>query len=246
MPAGVGARARHSGGCGGGTACRDARNVAAFVRTMAELPLSRARPTRHDRPMTASTDSAPAPALLVIDVQRGFDDPAFGRRHNPACEDHVAALVRHFAADGAPIVLVRHDSASPDSPLHPTRPGNAFKSILDGVEPDLLVPKRVHSAFHGEVDLHGWLQERGIRELVVCGIQTNRCCETTTRVAGDLGYDVRFVLDATHTFDEPARDGGEPLPAELLARVTAANLDGHFARVVSTAEVVGAGTPAAA
>jgi nicotinamidase-related amidase len=183
-------------------------------------------------------------ALIVIDVQQGFDDPAFPPRDNPACESNVKALIDRWTADDAPIVLVRHDSLEPGSPLHPSRPGNAFKPVLDGVEPALLVPKHVHSAFHGEVDLHAWLQEQGITRLVVCGIQTNRCCETTTRVGGDLGYDIDYVLDATHTFDEAAHDGGEPIPADVLARVTAANLDGHFARVVSTADVL-AGAPVA-
>jgi nicotinamidase-related amidase len=190
--------------------------------------------------------SSPRRALVVVDLQKGFDDPCWGTRNNPACEDNVAALVAAFAAAGEPIVLVRHDSDDPASPLHPDRPGNAFKPVLDGVQPALVVPKRVHSAFLGEVDLHAWLREEGIGELVISGIQTNRCCETTARVGGDLGYDVRFVLDATHTFDEPAVDGTEPpLDADLLARATAANLHGHFAQVVGTADVV-AGLPAPA
>jgi nicotinamidase-related amidase len=177
-------------------------------------------------------------ALLVVDLQQGFEDPSRPPRDNPACEANVRALVDAAQARGDAVVLVRHDSTVPTSSLAPGHPGNAFKPILDGVEPDLLVPKHVHSSFHGEVDLHAWLTQRGIRDLIVCGIQTNRCCETTTRVAGDLGYDVRFVRDATHTFDEPDPDGGPDLPAALLSRVTAANLDGHFARVVTTAEVV--------
>lgn len=184
--------------------------------------------------------SAPTTALLVIDVQQGFDDPSWGQRDNPECEANVGLLTRRFAAAGLPVVLVRHDSDRPGSPLHPSRPGNAFKPVLDGVRPALVVTKHVHSAFHGEVDLHAWLQERAIERLVVCGIQTNRCCETTARVGGDLGYEVRFALDATHAFDERSHDGSAPLPAALIARVTAANLHGHFAQVVSTAEVVDA------
>lgn len=176
-------------------------------------------------------------ALVVIDIQQGFDDPKWGPRNNPSCEENVRTLIDGFVAEGSAIVLVRHDSADPASPLHPDREGNAFKAVLDDVEPALLVPKHVHSAFHGEVDLHGWLQEHRIGEIVVCGIQTNRCCETTARVGGDLGYAVRFVLDATHTFDAPAHNGGDPLPAELLAGVTAANLHNHFAQVMTTEQV---------
>lgn len=190
--------------------------------------------------MTVSTPMS-ARALVVIDVQQGFDDFSRGPRNNPYCEENIGALLAGFAAESSPIVLVRHDAPDRTSALHPERAGNAFKAVLDDVEPALLVAKRVHSAFHGQVDLHGWLQAHGIREIAICGIQTNRCCETTARIGGDLGYDVRFVLDATHTFDEPAYGGGAPLSADLLARVTAANLQRHFAHVVTTEHVVSGG-----
>jgi nicotinamidase-related amidase len=110
---------------------------------------------------------------------------------------------------------------------------------MDGVEGphDLLVTKSVNSAFYGEPDLQAWLDRSGIREVVICGITTNHCCETTARMAGNLGYDVTFVLDATHTFDRVGPDG-TVVPAEELARVSAANLHGEFATVRSTSEVV--------
>ncbi len=127
-------------------------------------------------------------------------------------------------------MLVKHDSAEPASPLHPDGPGNAFKAELDGVTADLLVRKQVHSAFHGDPDLDGWLRARGIETLTICGIQTNMCCETTARIAGNLGYRVRFVLDATHTFDEPAPFGAPAVTAAELSRATAATLDGNYAR----------------
>ncbi|SHG01266.1 cysteine hydrolase family protein [Streptoalloteichus hindustanus] len=178
-------------------------------------------------------------ALIVIDVQRGFESPTLGRRNNPDCETNVRALLDGWLDAGQPVVLVRHDSVSPDSVLAPGQPGNAFKPELDGVRPDLLVPKSVHSAFHGEVDLHAWLTRHGIRDLVVCGIQTNRCVETTSRVGGDLGYRVRVALDATHTFDEQAPDG-TVVTAEEFTRATATNLHGHFAEVTTTAAVLAA------
>jgi nicotinamidase-related amidase len=177
-------------------------------------------------------------ALVVIDVQRGFDDPVWGRRDNPACEANVGALVADAQAQGDHIVLVRHDSTTPGSPLRPGTPGNAFKPVLDGVVADLVVAKSVHSAFGGDVDLHAWFGDRGVDELVLCGIQTNRCCETTARVAGDRGYAVRFALDATHTFEERAADGEGTVAPETFARVTATNLHGHFATVCTTAELL--------
>jgi nicotinamidase-related amidase len=177
-----------------------------------------------------------AEALIVVDVQRGFDDPAWGTRNNPACEDNIARLIDAYRRRGEPLVFVRHDSQMAGSPLAPGTRGNAFQDVVTG-EPDLLVTKHVNSAFLGDPPLDPWLRERGIDGIAICGIQTNMCCETTARMGGNLGYDVRFVLDATHTFDLKGPDGNV-LPADLLAQVTAANLDGEFATVVTTRDVL--------
>jgi nicotinamidase-related amidase len=180
-------------------------------------------------------------ALIVVDVQLGFDDlhhwSPTGRRNNPGCEANVAALIGAWREHGRPLVYVRHDSDEDVSPLRPDQPGNAFRDIVAG-EPDLLVSKQVNSAFYGEPDLHAWLQERGLSRLVVCGVTTNHCVETTVRMAANLGYDVVFPIDATHTFDMAGPDGGI-VTADELARATAASLHGEFAAVVTTADVVG-------
>lgn len=175
-------------------------------------------------------------ALLVVDVQVGMEDPWWGPRNNPECEPNIARLIAAWRAAGRPLVFVRHDSVNPDSPLRPGEPGNALKPVVEGT-PDLLVVKQVNSAFYGRPDLHGWLRERGITGVAVTGIQTNFCCETTARMAGNLGYDTLFVLDATHTFDLPAHGGGT-IPADEVARMTASNLHGEFADVVMTADLV--------
>jgi nicotinamidase-related amidase len=175
-------------------------------------------------------------ALLVVDVQKGFEDPVWGERNNPGAEDNIAALVEAWRAQGQPVVFVRHDSAEDGSPFTPGQPGNDLDPMLTGA-PDLLVTKSVNSAFHGEPDLAEWLRGEGIERVAVCGIQTNMCCETTARVAANLGFDMDFVLDATYTFGLPSRDGGT-LSADELARVTAANLDPEFGRVLTTRDAV--------
>lgn len=175
-------------------------------------------------------------ALIVVDVQAGFDEPGWGPRNNPDCEANIATLITAWREARRPIVFVRHDSVTEGSPLQPDRPGNAFKDVVHG-EPDLLVTKNVNSAFFGEPDLHGWLHDRGVIGVAVTGIQTNYCCETTARMAGNLGYDTLFVLDATHTFDLPAHGGGT-IAADELARVTASNLQDEFADVVMTADLL--------
>jgi len=176
-------------------------------------------------------------ALLVVDVQRGFDDAEYwGPRDNPVCENNVAALLGSWRAAGRPVVFVRHDSTDPASPLYPGQPGNDFKTVVTG-RPDLLVTKTVNSCFHGTPDLHAWLLDRELEGVVVCGITTNHCCETTARVGGNLGHRVLFALDATHTFDRPGPDGAV-VPADHLARITATNLHREFATVVSTANLL--------
>ena len=184
-------------------------------------------------------------ALIVVDVQQGFDDPVWGPRNNPACEENVATLIDAWSAARQPIVFVRHDSTEPGSPFTRGTPGNELRDILSR-EPDLLVAKSVNSAFHGEPDLAEWLRGEGIERVVVCGVQTNMCCETTARVAANLDFDMTFVLDATHTFDLPAHDGGT-ISADELARVTASNLDPEFGRVVDTRQALAglAGAPVA-
>lgn len=175
-------------------------------------------------------------ALIVIDVQQGFDDPGFGRRSNPDCERNVAALIDVWRSNGRPLVFVRHDSAKEGSPLAPGTAGNAFKDAVSG-NADLLVAKSVHSAFYGRPDLDSWLQDQEIESVAICGIQTNVCCETTARMASDLGYDVLFVADATSTFGSCGPDG-DVVSAEELTRATCASLEGEFATVVNTAYLV--------
>ncbi|WP_394770828.1 cysteine hydrolase family protein [Lacisediminihabitans sp.] len=176
-------------------------------------------------------------ALVVIDVQRGFDDAAWwGERDNPDCEANIAALVATWRDHDRPVVFVRHDSTNPRSPLYPGQPGHGFKEALVG-DPDLLVVKSVNSAFHGTPDLHAWLQAEALDGIVICGITTNHCCETTARVGGNLGYAVLFALDATHTFDRRDLEG-VMVPASEIRRMTALNLQGEFATVVSTQDLV--------
>ena len=187
--------------------------------------------------MTGDQFSLRRPALIVVDVQAGFDDTTYwGPRDNPDCEANIADLVHRWREREWPVVFVRHDSTDLASPLHPDAAGNRFKEILRGT-PDLLVHKQVNSSFHGTPDLQAWLLGQSIDEVVVCGITTNHCCETTARLAGNLGHKTVFVIDATHTFDRVAPDG-EVITATVLSRITATNLDGEFAAVVTTSTLL--------
>ncbi|WP_405673146.1 cysteine hydrolase family protein [Streptomyces canus] len=186
-------------------------------------------------------------ALVVVDVQKGFDEADFwGPRNNPEADDNVASLIDVWQATGRPVVFVRHDSRKPESPLRTGYEGNAFKEYVErrrgrGVGgAELLVTKTVNSAFYGTPDLDAWLKGEGISQFVVAGIQTNMCVETTARMGGNLGYDVVVAYDATHTFDLEGPFGWRR-SADEVAQASAVSLHGGgFARVVATKEVVDA------
>ena len=177
-------------------------------------------------------------ALIVVDVQRGLEDEKhYGKRNNDGCEMHIGMLLDAWRQQRWPVVFVQYDSTDENSPLFPGTPGHHLKPVAGG-ERDLLVRKSASSAFVGDPDLHQWLQFHGITGVAICGIQTNMCCESTARHASDLGYETLFVLDATHTFDLKLPDGSV-IPADDLARTTAAVLQHEFAQVVRTKDLVG-------
>ncbi|MFE7934504.1 cysteine hydrolase family protein [Streptomyces sp. NPDC057456] len=191
-------------------------------------------------------DIAENAALVVVDVQKGFEELDFwGARNNPGADDNIAALIDVWQGTGRPVVFVRHDSVKPGSPLRLGYEGNAFKEYVEerrgkGAGAELFLTKTVNSAFLGTPDLGGWLTAEGVSQIVVAGIQTNMCAETTARMGGNLGYDVLFAYDATYTFDLEGPFGWRR-SAEEIAQASAVSLHGGgFARVVTTEEIVGA------
>lgn len=178
-------------------------------------------------------------ALIVVDVQEGFDDELFmGKRNNLGADQNIEAIIKAWEETRRPIVIVQHNSISTGSVLNPSKPGNALKPYVKKVKPDLAVTKSVNSAFYGTPDLDQWLKSSDIHQIVIVGIQTNMCCETTARMAGNLGYDVIFVPDAMHTFDATGPDG-VVISAEEITRATVASLfDGEFAKIASTIGIV--------
>lgn len=173
-------------------------------------------------------------ALLLIDVQQSFvHRPYWSAADVPAFLDKTNALVAGAIARGVPVVRILHigegDFSHASGHVRP----------LDGLMPfeaAATFEKRRHSALVG-TGLPVWLHEQGIRRLIVAGIRTEQCCETTTRHASDEGWAVDYVTEATLTFDMTT-PRGERLTAAQICERTATVLAGRFATLCSASEAL--------
>ena len=176
----------------------------------------------------------PGSALLVIDVQKAIDDPAWaacGPRNNPGAELTIARLLRAWRENNLPVWHVRHDSTWPGSTYRPGQPGNDFKPEAEPLPGEPVVAKATPCAFVG-TDLEARLRAARVASLVVAGVITNNSVEATVRMAGSLGFDTYLVEDACFTFAR--RDwNGQLWSAEDVHALSLANLHGEYCTVIS-------------
>ncbi len=177
-------------------------------------------------------------ALLLIDVQKGFEEPVWGVRNNPDAEKQMAQLLSFWREKALPVIHVQHCSVEKNSPLRADAPGNDFKDFAQPEPGEIVFTKAVNSAFIG-TELENHLNEQGINALVVVGLTTDHCVSTTTRMAGNLGFDVTLVSDATACYDRKGPDGIHHT-AEDIHAVHLTSLHNEFCTVQNTAEVLAA------
>lgn len=177
-------------------------------------------------------------ALLVVDAQDSFKAThRWERRNNRLFEENVGALVSAYRAARLPIFYFLHTDADPGFEL-----GGPSYKLMDFLEPRLdepVIHKNTRNCFTG-TGLQPMLLARRVRRLAITGIQMEQCCETTARVAADLGYAVDFVIDGTMTFPipHPSRPG-EELGVAAIEERTIYVLQRRFARVVDARTLIG-------
>ncbi|GMN09266.1 cysteine hydrolase family protein [Croceitalea sp. MTPC9] len=178
------------------------------------------------------------PALLLIDIQKGFQNEAYwgGNRNNKDAEKKCAFLLDKWRSLNFPVYHIMHGSQNPDSPLHPTKPGFALQDVVKPIEQEPVIVKDVNSAFIG-TNLEKHLKDRGVSTLVIVGLTTNHCISTTTRMAGNLGFETILIADATATFDRKGITG-EVFDAELIHQTTLASLNEEFAEVMKMEDLL--------
>jgi nicotinamidase-related amidase len=177
--------------------------------------------------------------LIVIDVQESFRQrPYFTERDLGAYLKAQNALIEACRERGVPIVRIFHVDG-------PKTPDNSFALEYGHVRPlqglaDFEAAATFHKSRHSALvgtGLDVWLTRNGIGRVIVSGIRTEQCCETTARHASDLGFEVDYVPEATLTFDMKLEDGSPFAAADIKAR-TAAVLKDRFARICSVGQAL--------
>ena len=177
-------------------------------------------------------------ALVIIDVQMefAFRSDAGVPRTTPAAEANIARLLEAFRQASGRINHVHHHSHEAGSPFTAGQPGAEVQPFVQPLAGEAAYIKNVNSAFIG-TSLEADLRRDGIKQLIVCGGTANHCVETTTRMAGNLGFDVLYVADGVWAYGNTGPDGRTHTPQDVLS-ATLSNLHGEFASVVKTDDVL--------
>jgi nicotinamidase-related amidase len=175
-------------------------------------------------------------ALLVVDAQDSFKaTPRWERRNNHDFESNVGALIEAYRQAGLPVIFFLHTDE--DEGFEVDSPHFKLMDFIVRRPDEPLIVKNTRNCFTS-TSLGAFLLERGIRRVAITGIQMEQCCETTARVAADLGYAVDFVVDGTMTFPIPNHDRpGEELGVEEIKTRTEYALRNRFARIASAAQL---------
>lgn len=175
-------------------------------------------------------------ALIIIDVQKAFDDKKWGERNNLIAEENISKILTLWRHKGWKVIHIQHMSDNPSSVFHPMNEGFAIKEIVAPLEEEVVITKKVNSSFIG-TNLEETLKSNGITSVVITGLTTPHCVSTTTRMSGNLGFKTYVISDAIAAFGLKDQNGNY-YDAETIHNTSLATLNDEFATILSTEQLI--------
>ena len=175
-------------------------------------------------------------ALIILDVQKAFDDKKWGERNNLSAEDNIRKLLTLWRKKGLQVIYIQHMSDNPSSVFHPKNEGFAIKELVEPIEEEIIITKKVNSSFIG-TNLEEFLLLNDIRTLIITGLTTPHCVSTTTRMSGNLGFNTYLISDATAAFGMTDHNDNY-YDADTIHDTSLATLNEEFATILTTEQLI--------
>ncbi|MGM7722170.1 cysteine hydrolase family protein [Metabacillus sp. Hm71] len=175
-------------------------------------------------------------ALIIIDVQKAFDDKKWGERNNLNAEINISNILKLWREKNWRVIYIQHMSDNPSSVFYPKNEGFEFKEIVKPINGEVIITKKVNSSFIG-TNFEKYLRENQISTVVITGLTTPHCVSTTTRMSGNLGFKTYLISDATAAFGMKDQNNTY-YNAETIHNVSLATLHNEFATVLTTEKLI--------
>ncbi|RGO21488.1 cysteine hydrolase [Bacillus cereus] len=175
-------------------------------------------------------------ALILVDVQKGFNDAYWGNRNNPHAESNMKLILQTWRDTNRPVIHIQHISNKENHPLREDFIGSEFQEFAIPLINEPVFKKNVNSAFIG-TELESYLRKHNYETIVIIGLTTDYCVSTTVRMAGNLGFSTYVISDATATFDRIAYDG-KYYCANDIHKFALLSLHEMFATVLTTNDLL--------
>jgi nicotinamidase-related amidase len=170
--------------------------------------------------------SAQKTALLIIDIQNFYFPGGSMALENPEAAGMNAGLILERFRDGKALIIhVRHE----------IEPGGEIHDYVKPEEGEIVISKSQVNAFMG-TELLLTLEENGVDQLIICGMQTHMCVEAAVRAAHDFGYKCILVGDACATRALQMEEN--IISAKNVHFSTLSTLKGNYATLMNTDEVL--------
>ncbi|MEK4922704.1 cysteine hydrolase family protein [Cytobacillus sp. FSL R5-0569] len=174
--------------------------------------------------------------LIIVDVQKAFDDNKWGERNNLNAEENMSKILTIWRKKGWQVIHIQHKSDQPPSLFHPANEGFSIKECVEPISGEEVITKKVNSSFIG-TNLEGFLKSNELKSVVIVGLTTPHCVSTTTRMSGNLGFNTYLISDATAAFALKDHHNN-CYDAETIHNISLATLNEEFATILTTEQLI--------